>query len=129
MTRQEFESMTGLQVTDEQMWKIHEVYVNMEGDKEFFCCMVKTMGQEAVDFLCRTGERMAATRGHIEELQEENSDLTEFIYRQSVEPDEYDAKEKAIELFGRDEYYARLVEDDKELDRDARDYISSKLRA
>lgn len=129
MTKQEFESMTGLQVTDEQMWKIHEVYMNMEGDKDFFCNMVKTMGQDAVDFLCRLGERMMATRGHIEELQEENEDLTEFIYRQSTEPDEYEVKDKAIELLGRDEYYARLVEDDKELDRYAKDYISSKLRA
>ena len=129
MTRQEFQTMTGFEVSDEKMWKIHEVYENMEGDKQFFCDMVKTMGQEAIDFLCRIGESMAATRGHIEELQEENDDLTEFIYRQSAEPDEYEVKDKAIELLGRDEYYARLVEDGKELDIDARNYISSKLRA
>lgn len=129
MTRQEFESMTGLQVTDEQMWKIHEVYKNLNEDKDVFCKMVKTMGKKGIDFLCIIGMQMTVDRGHIEELQEENDDLTEFIYRQSAEPDEYEVKDKAIELLGRDEYYARLVEDGKELDIDARNYISSKLRA
>lgn len=68
MTKQEFESMTGLQVTDEQMWKIHEVYKNLNEDKDVFCKMVKTMGKEWIDLLCIIGMQMAVDRGHIEEL-------------------------------------------------------------
>lgn len=129
MTKQEFESMTGLQVTDEQMWKIHEVYVNAGEDKDVFCKMVKTMGKEGIDFLCAIGMKMTVDRGHIEDLQQETDELEEFIFQQSVEPDESLVVDKALELFGKDEYYARLLENDITLDADAREYVASKLRA
>lgn len=43
MTRNEFETRTGVQVTDVEFWSINEVYNNSNVDKDEFCRLWKKM--------------------------------------------------------------------------------------
>lgn len=43
MTRNEFETRTGVQVTDTEFWAINEVYNNSNVDKDEFCRLWKKM--------------------------------------------------------------------------------------
>jgi hypothetical protein len=43
MTRNEFETRTGVQVTDAEFWSINEVYNNSNVDKDEFCRLWKKM--------------------------------------------------------------------------------------
>lgn len=43
MTRNEFETRTGVQVTDTEFWSINEVYNNSNVDKDEFCRLWKKM--------------------------------------------------------------------------------------
>ena len=43
MTRNEFETRTGVQVTDTEFWSINEVYNNSDVDKDEFCRLWKKM--------------------------------------------------------------------------------------
>ena len=66
MTRNEFETRTGVQVTDTEFWSINEVYMNSDVDKDEFCKLWKKMNPVRV--ANAKAERDAAEK-RIEEMQ------------------------------------------------------------
>ena len=135
MTAKEFTEMTGIGLDDEQMWCIHEVYMAGEQDKDYFCALVKTMYKAdrcCIEYLLDLGRRLIQRRkaeaGRIKELEETVTDLQEFIYGQSDDPDVDVIRDKAIGIFGKNEFYARCLDNGRELGSEDMAYIAKVLR-
>ncbi|MGM9763336.1 MAG: hypothetical protein ACI3ZQ_04890 [Candidatus Cryptobacteroides sp.] len=136
MTQKEFQDRTNIAVIEEMFWNLNEVYMTVARDPDEFCDIVRVMhgaNPACLDFLCDLGYKLKAQREAAEKqanaLLAENKDMKEFIYKQVVEyPSWSDIKEKACEILGKDEYYARLIEDDKSLPEDGKEYIVELLR-
>lgn len=138
MTAQEFTSRTGIELTNEQMNAIHEVYMTTNDDKDYFCAIIKSQYEADrcnLEYMLDLGIRLAEERKQAEnkrkELEARIKDLQEWMLRQTVNCD-YEVldnlKAKCQEIYGAKEFYARFIELDGELGSDDLTNIAALLR-
>ena len=138
MTAQEFTSRTGIELNEEQMNAIHEVYMTTNDDKDYFCAIIKSQYDADrcnLEYMLDLGRRLAEERKQAEnkrnELEARIKDLQEWMLRQTVNCD-YEVldnlKAKCQEIYGAKEFYARFIELDGELGSDDLTNIAALLR-
>ena len=138
MTAQEFKDRTGIQLSDEQMWALHEVYMTGEQSKDYFCALIKSQYDADrcnLEYMLDLGRRLAEERKQAEnkrkELEARIKDLQEWMLRQTVNCD-YEVldnlKAKCKQIYGEKEFYARFIDLDGELGSDDLTNIAALLR-
>ena len=138
MTAQEFKDRTGIQLSDEQMWALHEVYMTGEQSKDYFCALIKSQYDADrcnLEYMLDLGRRLAEERKMAEagkcNLSKKLLDLQEWMLKQTVNCD-YEVldnlKAKCQEIYGAKEFYARFIELDGELSSDDMTNIAALLR-
>lgn len=124
MTKQEFKEMTGIRVTDEQMWQMHEAYLASGLDKQQFCRMItngnavdliKMLSGIGMNVICRNKDlegKITQMQQRIKVLEMQAEEMKEFLLEQSREPDKDALRSKAMVLYGEREYYIALSENE-----------------
>ena len=145
MTRQEFIDRTEMEITEEEMAALHEVYVIGNGTKDTFCQMVRNGRKPLLEYLINLGRAIVAEKitavkeatapyeaaqiryekenanqaEEISTLNKELEELQQFVFKTSL-ADEYEIKDelkdKCKELYGEAEYYAMMLEEAEDLD-------------
>lgn len=140
MTRQEFIDRTAMEITEEEMAALHEVYVIGNGTKDTFCQMVRNGREPLLEYLINLGRAIVAEKitavkeatapyeaakaryekenaNQAEEiltLNKELEELQQFVFKTSL-ADDYEIKDelkdKCKELYGEAEYYAMVLEE------------------
>lgn len=138
MTAQEFTSRTGIELTNEQMNAIHEVYMTTNDDKDYFCAIIKSQYEADrcnLEYMLDLGRHLADERKKREEskkaLEDKFKALQEWIYSQTLSYDIEilgNLKQKCKQMFGEKEFYARFITDDGGLDSEDMAAIVSILR-
>lgn len=138
MTQKEFEEMTGFdfQLDAEQYRCIEEVYMTVDDDKLYFCELLKVMYEAdrcTMEFMLSLGRKMIEQKKkllkEIHRMKSEMDDIEEFLYEQVGDPDEYAIKDKCMALYGKGEFLAKCIEDDKDLSCSDVDFIADLLRS
>lgn len=136
MTREEFEVLTGFdfQLDAEQYRCIEEVYMTVDDDKEYFCELLKVMYKAdrcTMEFMLELGRKMIAEKKKLQQkfdeqkkeladrlikAQTERDEVYDFLYEQSDDPDRIQIRDKCKEIAGKEHFYARCMEDGRDLD-------------
>lgn len=123
MTQQEFETLTGLNVSASEFDYINRIYMATNFQKDKFCAEWKTSHKaiRTSDILCdmlMESENREATLNDTRKLykaacdnaQRFNSDMADFLIEQYEVTGTTALREKAIKLIGKREYLRRKVE-------------------
>lgn len=122
MTKQEFETRTGLTVTTNEYTYIERVYMASNLQKDEFCNeWKKNRSLAGSNLVCDLVMEIEALRGSYETLHkeytracdgftQENSNMADFLILQAENCSASDLREKAIKMVGIKEYLRRRID-------------------
>ena len=122
MTKQEFETLTGLTVTTNEYTYIERVYMASNLQKDEFCNeWKKNRILAGSNLVCDLVMEIEALRGSYETLHkeytracdgftQENSNMADFLILQAENCSASDLREKAIKMVGIKEYLRRRID-------------------
>lgn len=122
MTKQEFETRTGLTVTTNEYTYIERVYMASNLQKDEFCKeWKKNRSLAGSNLVCDLVMEIEALRGSYETLHkeytracdgftQENSNMADFLILQAENCSASDLREKAIKMVGIKEYLRRRID-------------------
>lgn len=122
MTKQEFETRTGLTVTTNEYTYIERVYMASNLQKDEFCNeWKKNRSLAGSNLVCDLVMEIEALRGSYETLHkeytracdgftQENSNMADFLILQAENCSASDLREKAIKMIGIKEYLRRRID-------------------
>lgn len=122
MTKQEFETRTGLTVTSNEYTYIERVYMASNLQKDEFCNeWKKNRSLAGSNLVCDLVMEIEALRGSYETLHkeytracdgftQENSNMADFLILQAENCSASDLREKAIKMVGIKEYLRRRID-------------------
>ncbi len=129
MTKQEFESRTGLTVTNDEYVKIEYLY-NSAGDlqKDQFCELYKQIHQNELFQII--GDKLLNSQKANKVYQKEEDEMIEFLTIKAAEHDDDDLEKKAREIcpWGRKKTILIKIENEIDLSTDDLVYIRENLR-
>lgn len=125
MTLKEFTDRTGIELDDEQMGCIHEVYVSTNDDKDYFCALLKAMFKAdrcCIEYMLTLGRSLKNERKLAAEAlkasKRNTANLKDFLYSQIENPAKSEIRNKLKNFCGEIEYYATCIEKEIQLTQD-----------
>lgn len=125
MTKQEFETRTGLTLTSNEFDYVNRIYMAASSlDKDSFCKEIKEDKKATLrtsNIVCDLVMEIEALRGSYETLHkeytracdgftQENSNMADFLILQAENCSASDLREKAIKMLGIKEYLRRRID-------------------
>lgn len=129
MTKQEFESRTGLTVTNDEYVKIEELYYSADNmQKDQFCELYKQIHENEL-FQILSGKLLTSRKAN-KIYQREEDEMIEFLTIKAAEHDDDELEKKARELCpcGRKKTIQIKIDNDIDLSQDDLSYIRENLR-
>lgn len=102
MTKQEFEKISGIKISDDTFRDIEKKYMNTDLEKEAFCKLLVENPAALREIEIKTSR--------VRELVEERKRLVNFLIEQAQKWSATDLREKAIAMVGEKEYIRLKLE-------------------
>lgn len=128
MSKQEFETRTGLTVSDETFWKIHELYISCpQLDKDAFCAAYLP-GMEDNAILGECLRRVAVFKKSSEAWKKDAEKAAHYLLDARADHDDETLFNEACDIIDAADAIRYMIDNEYELGKPELDYIKENLK-
>lgn len=134
MTKKEFETLSGIELDDEQYGCIETIYMMSAEDKQYFCALMKVMNKAdhcTIEFMLQLGRTLQAGFKNRQNSEKQDmalhAEASELLIGKSRAYNDPDFRGMACKLIGEKEVIRKTMEMDMPLWDEDKSYINSLL--